>query len=117
MRISRDYCKHARGGRSVAAYSRRSHRHVWRNASADAADSRQGASSPTATLCQRVQAGQRTVCSARSGSIGIRAPQQLHKLVRRGSALASRTTCANNGPLIMANGKPRIGDLSAVARQ
>jgi hypothetical protein len=98
-------------------YNRRSHRPVWRSASADAADSRQGTSSLTATLCQRVQAGQRTVCSARSGWICIRAPQQLHKLVRRGSALASRTTCAKSGPLTMANGRHRIGDLSDPARQ
>jgi hypothetical protein len=49
--------------------------------------------------------------------MGIRAPQQLHTLVRRASALASRTTSANNGPLTMAKGRHRIGDLSDPARQ
>ena len=93
-------------------YSCRSQRRVRRSASAEVAESRQGISSPTAMHCQREQVGQRTLCSARSGSISIRAPQQLHMAVRRGSAWASRMTCANNGPLTIANGKPRIGTLS-----
>jgi hypothetical protein len=97
-------------------YNCRSQRRVRRSASAEAAESRQGISSPTAMRCQREQVGQRTLCSARSGSIGMRAPQQLHIVVRLGSALASRMTCANNGPLTIANGKPRIGTLSWLAQ-
>jgi hypothetical protein len=37
-------------------------------------------------------------------------------LDRRASALASRTTSANNGPLTMVNGRHRIGDLSELAQ-
>ena len=89
----------------------RSQRRVRRNASAEVAERCQGVSSLVATLCQRVQVGQRTDRSARSGCIGMRAPQQLQTAVRRGSALASRTTWANRGPLTMANGRPLMRTL------
>jgi len=99
-----------------ALHRRRSQRQVWRSASADAAERRHGVSSVTATRCQRVQDGQRACCSARSGLILMREPQKLHRVFRRGSPLSSRMTCASSGPLVRANGRPRMCNLSIVSR-
>ena len=79
-------------------YSRRSHDLVRRSASAELAVSRQGTSSRSVTHCQRAQPGQRTICSGRSGLISMRAPQQLHRLCRRGSRCASRISDVSNAP-------------------
>ncbi len=66
-------------------YTRRTQDLVRRSASAAPAVRRHGASSFSITRCQRAHPGHRTVCSSRSGSIRIRAPQQPHRVRRSGS--------------------------------
>jgi hypothetical protein len=98
--------------RVTTSYRRRTHDLVRRSASAEAAERRHGVSSLTVTRCQRSQPGQRTVWSDRSGWITIRAPQQPHRLRRRGSWAASRTTWASNGPPTRASGRYLIATSS-----